>query len=196
MHTDLKSRAIDGAQRKEILYGPYTVEPGKMFKTNSRDAESPCNDCYVTAMHATIKYSDGREALTSEGAWLHHTVLANRASSGRGGMIWAAGNERPTIRLNGKYKYGIDWPDSLGVSVDIMSEKNEQMTVSMSITYEYIEKESEMGQQYKASQMYWSQIGSPAPPPGKMTYKSRSWNSNVNAKLLYTIGSSDVHFLV
>jgi hypothetical protein len=162
-----------------------------MFKKNVRDAESPCSNCYVTAMHATIKYADGREALTNEGAWLHHTVLANVGSSGgRAGMIWAAGNERPTIRLNGKYKYGLDWPDSLGVSVDIMSEKTEPMTVSMSITYEFIPKESEMGQQYKASQMYWSQIGSPQPPPGKMTYKSRPWTSNVNAKLLYTIGQS------
>jgi hypothetical protein len=155
-----------------------------MITRNSFWAEGPCTNCYVTAMHATIKYPDGREALTSEGAWLHHTVLASLSN----GMIWAAGNERPTIRLNGKYKYGIDWPATFGYSVDIMSEKKEPMTVSMSITYEYVDKNSDMGKVYKPSTMYWNQIGYPLPPATKMTYKSKPWQSNIDAKLLYAIG--------
>jgi hypothetical protein len=155
-----------------------------MVTKRVRAAQGPCTNCYVTAMHATIKYADGREAPTSEGAWLHHTVLTSSIA----GAIWAAGNERPTIRLNAKEKYGIDWPSNFGLSVDVMSEQKEPMTVSMSITYEYIDKDSEMGQLYKGSQMYWSQVGAPSPQPGKTTYKSRAWTSDINGKLLYSIG--------
>lgn len=132
------------------------------------------------------RYPDGKEALTREGAWLHHTVLT---SSGNG-VIWAAGNERPTIRLNSQYKYGIDWKGNVSYTVDIMSEKKEPMTASMSITYEFVPKNSEMGKQYKAAAMKWIQIsGRQQPQPGITTYKNRqSTASTVSGKLLYTIG--------
>jgi hypothetical protein len=135
-------------------------------------------------MRATLKYPNGKEALTSEGAWLHHTALAG----GPGGSIWAAGNERPTIRLNSKHKYGIDWPASFFFTLDIMSEKKEAMTVSMSITYEYIEKDSPQGKLYKAAVMRWLQIGNPSPSPGVKVYKNTPSAAPVNGKLLYTIG--------
>jgi hypothetical protein len=134
-------------------------------------AKGPCSNCYVTAMQATIKwahhlsdgihadarnrYPNGKEALTSEGAWLHHTLLASLTK----GAIWAAGNERPTIRLNTESKYGIDWPASFGLSVDIMSEQPKPFNASMSIIYEYIEKNSDMGKQYKDALMRWLTIG-------------------------------------
>jgi hypothetical protein len=138
-------------------------------------------------MRATVKYPDGNEALTSEGVWLHHTML----KSLNGGPIWAAGNERPTIRLNGKDRYGIDWPSSFSMDIDVMSEKKEPVIVSLSVTYEYIEKDSKMGKLYKGSQMMWMDVGKPLPKEGKKTYKSMPWTLTSNGKLLYVIG---MHF--
>jgi hypothetical protein len=149
-------------------------------------AKSPCSNCYVTAMQATIKYPNGKEALTSEGAWLHHTVLASLTK----GAIWAAGNERPTIRLNTESKYGIDWPASYGVSVDIMSERPEPFNVSMSIIFEYVDKNSDMGKKYKDIIMRWLTIGYPAPPTGQRTYPTQPWRADRDVKLLYAIGKS------
>jgi hypothetical protein len=165
------------------------VPPGEMVQSGNAAGESPCGDCYVTAMQATIKYPNGTEALTSEGAWLHHTVLSYPRDT-RLGPIWAAGNERPTIRLNTDgNRYGINFPSKLAMSVDVMSERTEPLTVSMSITYEYIDKNSDMGKLYKASQMHWSQIGHPTPPDGKATFRTQPWVANVNGKLLYAIGT-------
>jgi hypothetical protein len=109
----------------------------------------------MVAFLTSSRYPDGKEALTSEGAWLHHTVLASMTK----GAIWAAGNERPTIRLNSQSKYGIDWPASFGFSVDIMSEQSKPFNASMSIIYEYIDKNSDMGRQYKDMVMRWLTIG-------------------------------------
>jgi len=180
-----QSAAIDGAKRKEILYGPYEVPPGKMISKVVFQAEKPCTNCYVTAMQATIRHTDGREALTSEGFWLHHTVLVG----GPQGTIWAAGNERPTLRLNSQYKYGIDWPSSLySISVDLMSEAKVPMNLSLSILYEYIEKSSPQGKEYKGSYLRWNQIGFPAAKEGVYTFNSTVWTSPLNGKLLYAIG--------
>jgi hypothetical protein len=179
-----KSPPIDGGKRKEILYGPYTVDSSKMLQTRARKA-GPCQNCYITAMRATLKYPNGTEALTSQGLWLHHTVLAWQ------GGTWAAGNERPTIRLNYKSKYGLNLDAAnIGVTIDIMSERKEPATVSMAITYEYIEKNSEAGKQYKAAMMQWLAINPFAQPvAGKKMYPSmNSWTATVNGKLLYTIG--------
>jgi len=179
-----QSPPIDGGKRTEILIGPYTIPANKMITKGQLTAKAPCSNCYVTAMQATIKYPNGKEALTSEGAWLHHTVLASMTK----GAIWAAGNERPTIRLNTESKYGIDWPASYGVSVDIMSERPQPFNVSMSIIFEYIDKKSDMGKKYKDIMMQWLTIGYPAPPKGRRTYPTQTWRANRNAKLLYAIG--------
>jgi hypothetical protein len=52
----LMRRPIDGAKRKEILYGPWPVNAMQMIHPQAFFAESPCANCYVTAMQATIKY--------------------------------------------------------------------------------------------------------------------------------------------
>jgi hypothetical protein len=131
------------------------------------------------------RHTDGREALTSEGFWLHHTVLAG----GPQGTIWAAGNERPTLRLNSQYKYGIDWPTSYyGISVDLMSEAKVAANLSLSILYEYIEKASPVGKEYKGSYLRWNQIGFPAAKEGIYSFDGSPWTSPLNGKLLYSIG--------
>jgi hypothetical protein len=49
------ARVIDGAKRKEILYGPYEIPAGGMVNKRVNAPEKPCTDCYVTAMQATIR---------------------------------------------------------------------------------------------------------------------------------------------
>jgi hypothetical protein len=105
------------------------------------------------------------------------------------GFLWPSGNERPTIRLNSGYKYGIDWSNNGMVSLDAMSEKPEPETINLSITYEYVLKDSEMGRQYKPVTMKWVQMMFQPPQPGQTVYKSLwSLTSDVSGKLLYTMG--------
>jgi hypothetical protein len=73
-------------------------------------------------------------------------------------------------------------------TVDLMSEAKANFDVSMAITYEWIDKSSDMGKIYKAATMRWVQILYPKPEPGKKVYKSMVMPSGVNGKLLYTIG--------
>jgi hypothetical protein len=73
-------------------------------------------------------------------------------------------------------------------TVDLMSERQDDFDVSMAITYEWIDKGSEMGAKYKAASMRWVQILNPMPEPGKTSYQSMSMRSSINGKLLYTIG--------
>jgi len=58
------------------------------------------------------------------------------------GMFWACGNERPTLRLNGKWKYGLNFPATTGysISVDLMSNAPKAKRVALEITYEYVPK--------------------------------------------------------
>jgi hypothetical protein len=101
-------------------------------------------------------------APTFEGAWLNHVVmtrgsyrlLSTALASISPGIIWGAGSERPVLRVNGKWRCGIDWPDVFSFSVDLMSEKKEEMNVFLSIIFEYIEKDSEIGKLYKGTAMY------------------------------------------
>jgi hypothetical protein len=105
------------------------------------------------------------------------------------GFMWPAGNERPTLRLNSGYKYGIDWSNYSMVTLDAMSEKSEPATINLSITYEYVLKNSEMGRQYKPVTMKWVQMMFVQPQPGQKSYKSLwSLTSDVSGKLLYTMG--------
>ncbi|KAF1815794.1 hypothetical protein P152DRAFT_479661 [Eremomyces bilateralis CBS 781.70] len=93
---------IDGGTRKTIKHGPWVMPANKMTTKTVR-GEPPCTSCYITAIQAKISFLDGKEANADQGAWLHHITLGKGLS-----MFWAAGNERPTLRLNRKHKYGLD----------------------------------------------------------------------------------------
>jgi hypothetical protein len=73
-------------------------------------------------------------------------------------------------------------------TVDLMSERTDNFDVSMAITYEWVDKASDMGKKYKAVTMRWVQIRYSLPEPGKKVYKSLPMPSGVNGKLLYTVG--------
>jgi hypothetical protein len=109
--------------------------------------EKPCEDCYITAMQADLQYADGRSANIEDGAWLHHIVVYNGLgftpgskkdvvcsgsiySLGMGypNRIFASGNERAAMRLNGKYKFGmpVDKGDMFHLLYDLVNQSNKE----------------------------------------------------------------------
>lgn len=76
-----------------------------------------------------------------------------------GVALWAAGNERPTLRLNNDgRKYGLEFPSSFGLMVDLMSETTTPLTLTLEITFEHVPKNTPG---YKPAEMKWLQIGTP-----------------------------------
>jgi len=178
-----QSSPKDGATRRTVKYGSWMVSSSKMM-TTTKLAKGPCGGtCYVTAMEATIRYPSGAEANTDTGAWLHHIALFG---SGAGaGSIWAAGNERPTIRLNTQEKYGLNFPASFMLMIDLMTEDTKPKNLTLEITYETVPK-TKPG--YGAARMYWLTIGEPVAKKGVYTFNTMAQTSNVNGNLLYAIG--------
>jgi len=176
-------RPKDGATRRTVKYGSYMVSSSKMM-TTTKLAKGPCGgSCYVTAMEATIRYPNGKEANTDTGAWLHHIALFG---SGAGaGSIWAAGNERPTIRLNTQQKYGLNFPASFMLMIDLMTEDTKPKNLTLEITYETVPKTLSG---YAAAKMYWLTIGEPAAKKGVYTFNTMAQTSSVSGNLLYAIG--------
>jgi hypothetical protein len=182
------ARPLDGAQRKEILYGPYTITPTQMFNKMDFAPERPCSKCFITSMEATLKFADGREATTAQdGAWLHHIVLIAGMSP-----MWAAGNERPTLRVNNEInKFGIDFPDfGFFINIDLMSEAPQPLDVKLSITYEYILKSQPEAEKYKGSVLMWNDVGQPAAKGGVYSFSSRKMSAPASGRLLYAMGVS------
>jgi len=178
-----QSSPKDGGTRRTVKYGSYMVSSSKMM-TTTKLAKGPCGgSCYVTAMEATIRYPNGKEANTDTGAWLHHIALFG---SGAGaGSIWAAGNERPTIRLNTQEKYGLNFPASFMLMIDLMTEDTKPKNLTLEITYETVPK-TKAG--YGAARMYWLTIGEPVAKKGVYTFNTMAQTSQVSGNLLYAIG--------
>jgi len=174
----------DGATRSAIAYGTYSVSSSRMLST-IKMAKGPCplGGCYVTAMQATIRYPDKTEANIDTQAWLHHIALFG--SGGGQGSIWACGNERPTLRLNTDFKYGIDFPASYMLMIDLMTEDPKPKSLTLEITYEWVSK---MSSGYKAATMYWLTIGEPAAKSGVYKFTTMPQTTTVAGKLLYSIG--------
>lgn len=176
--------AKDGAKRTTVPYGSYSVTSAKMLQT-TKLAKGPCplGGCYVVAMEATIRYPDKKEANVDTGAWLHHIALFG---SGAGsGSIWAAGNERPTLRLNTEAKYGLDFPTAFMLMIDLMTEDTKPKNLTLEINYEWVPKTTAG---YKAAAMYWLTIGEPAAKNGVYKFSTQSQSVKYAGKLLYAIG--------
>lgn len=178
-----QSSPKDGATRKTVKYGSYMVSSAKMMST-IKLVQGPCaGTCYVTAMEATIRYPNGQEANVDTGAWLHHIALFG---SGAGqGSLWAAGNERPTLRLNTGEKYGLDFPAMFMLMIDLMTEDTKPKNLTLEITYETVPK---IGAGYKAANMYWLTIGEPRAKQGQYKFTTMPQVSSVTGSLLYAIG--------
>ncbi|KAF2671725.1 hypothetical protein BT63DRAFT_452228 [Microthyrium microscopicum] len=182
---------LDGAKRKEVLYGPWNLKAGKTLSKFEMSAKSPCEeqDCIVTAMQYTSRYDNGTEILTSDGIWMHHCVMSSydrmTSMTPLGPQIlWAGGNERPTLRLNTRYKYGIDWPSNVNFLLEYMSAVKQDVNVSLAVTYEYIPKSSPEAENYRDSYLMWNSVGTPR-------YQNGSYAQD-NKNLQYTVPESGV----
>jgi len=177
-----QSKAKDGT-RKTVKYGSYMVSSSKMMST-FKLVQGPCSGtCYVAAMEATIRYPSGEEANVDTGAWLHHIALFG--SGAGGGSLWAAGNERPTLRLNGAEKFGLDFPSAFMMMIDLMTEDVKPKNLTLEITYEIVPK---VGSGYKGANMYWLTIGEPRAKQGQYKFSTLPTMSSVTGGLLYAIG--------
>jgi len=173
----------DGAKRTTMKYGSYSVTSARMMST-IKMVQGPCTGCVVTAMEATIRYPDGKEANVDTGSWLHHIALFG--SGAGGGSLWAAGNERPTIRLNNQKKYGLQIPASFMLMIDLMVEDTKAKNLTLEITYDHIPTGASTG--YKAATMYWLTIGEPKAKTGQYKFTTMPTTSSVSGSLLYAIG--------
>jgi hypothetical protein len=177
-----QTKPKDGATRKTVKYGSYSVSMAKMLST-TKLVQGPCvGGCYVTAMEANIRYPSGVEANVDTGAWLHHIALFG--SGAGGGSLWAAGNERPTIRLNNKEKFGLDFPSMFMLMIDLMVETQEAKNLTLEISYETVPKTGG----YKGATMYWLTIGEPRAKQGVYNFTTSATVSRVTGSLLYAIG--------
>jgi len=184
---------LDGAKQKEILYGPWTLGGGGVLSRFIRSAEAPCQDCYVTAIQYTSRYDNGTEILTSDGIWMHHCVMSSfsRALSYTPlgpGILWAGGNERPTLRLNTRYKYGIDWPEDFNFLLEFMSSIKQDVNVSLAITFEYLEKQQPEAVDYRDSYLIWNSVGTPQYQNGSYNHSSWEWTVPQSGVLLHGMG--------
>jgi len=174
----------DGAERKVMNYGSYMVSSSRMMST-FKLVDGPCGGtCYVTAMEATIRYPDGKEANIDTGSWLHH--IAMFGPGGGTGSLWAAGNERPTLRLNTADKYGLEFPSKYMLMIDLMTEAKDTKNLTLEVTFEIIPKSNK---EYKAATMYWLTVGEPWAKEGRYKFDTilPTW-SGIDGKLLYSIG--------
>jgi hypothetical protein len=106
-------------------------------------------------MQLGLEYPNGRKANVDTGAWCHHidlvlrgqtdytcpseNIFSDPAMGGR--RIFSAGNERVPMRLNSERRYGIDPGSSrMGGAMEIMNENVRAITVFMTLTFEYVSK--------------------------------------------------------
>jgi hypothetical protein len=185
LEDDLKEGGVgkDGATIKKIKFGPYTLQPGqkKEFPIGAFGISPvepgrplPCTNCYITALQLNLEYPDGKIANVDTGAWLHHvdisvsgvdytcpsnplSLIINGGDPAMGGnRIYAGGNERVPVRLNSKYKFGIDpgW-GTMGGAVELMSENTKPITVFCTLLIEYVPK-SAPG--YREARLVWVDV--------------------------------------
>jgi hypothetical protein len=140
-----KPPVTEGATLTKIRYGPYDIEAmGIIQNRPDLNSETPCNDCYITALQASLEYENGTSANVDTGAWLHHMVLYNNGP-GKDDLvcdsllapqrIYASGNERTVSRINGVANYGIkiDPGDSIGMIYDLMNDSDSPQTYYITI---------------------------------------------------------------
>jgi hypothetical protein len=141
------------------------------------------------------RYDNGSEVLTSDGIWMHHCVMSSntrRTSMTPLGpqILWAGGNERPTLRLNTRYRYGIYWPADFSFTVEYMSSLRRDVRVRPAITFEYIERGPAQALGYRDSYLIWNSVGTPRYQNGSYSLSSRSqqWTVPKSGVLLHAMG--------
>lgn len=177
----------------KIRSGPYTIPPNSMFGTLPVESggvviNKPCDECYVAAFQGGLEYEDGSDANVDTGMYLHHFVIVNNNKPDwvcglrYNGMmrmpqyVYNSGNERPPVRLNSKYKFGMrfDKEDTLSSAGELMNMSNETKTVYATTIYEVIPLDTPGYREATHLRMDVWQCGGSDVPAKKGAYKYTS----------------------
>jgi hypothetical protein len=193
----------------KIRYGPFTVPANSMFMPLPYEAggakmHKPCDECYLGAFQGGLEYEDGSEANVANAMYLHHFVVINenkpdwlcglRTPGGafKNQWIYNSGNERPPVRLNSKYKFGmrLDKNDTLTTTSEIMNLGNTTQTVYATVIYEVIPIDTPGYREATHLRLdVWLCGGSDVPAKkGAYKYTSANWTSPYSGVILHNDG--------
>jgi hypothetical protein len=192
----------------KLRYGPLTIPPNSMFSVLPEYAggvkiHKPCEECYLGAFQGGLEYEDGSEANVDTGMYLHHFVLVNNnkpdwlcglrvGAMFRPQYVYNSGNERPPVRLNSKYKFGmrVDKEDTFGTAGELMNMSNETKTVYATIIYEVIPLETPGYREATHLRLdIWMCGASDVPAKtGAYKYTAPKWTSPYSGVILHVDG--------
>jgi hypothetical protein len=162
--------------------------------------KKPCSNCFITAAQPGLEFEDGREANIDSNIWLHHMVLHNVGKQDttcpmRPQRWMGAGNERQTKRINasGKYGYKVDEGDVFGDILELMNMGTENVTVYLTMKYEWLPADSPAAEGYKPITSLWLDVSGACGLGDKFAWKHKYayesvWTSSVTGRLLTSTG--------
>jgi len=198
---------------KTLKYGPFIV-PNMKVKNGMVDffipeAKIPCQDCFITAIHAGLEYPNGSYANANTSLWLHHVVLYNFnlpdtvcADASQGGdampQRWfASGNERTAFDFseNGitNAGYYIGPRDVIAFSAELMNQAMFDQSAVVTIQFSYTPS-SPATKDFQHITPIWLDIGGcensemAAFADTTFNYTSSVWKSTVEGKILQAGG--------
>jgi hypothetical protein len=192
----------------KMRYGPFKLPPNSVVSALPEFAggpkiSKPCEECYIGAFQGGLEYEDGSEANVDTGMYLHHFVLVNNnkpdwlcglriGSLFRSQYVYNSGNERPPVRLNSKYKFGMrfDKEDTLGAAAELMNMSNETKTVYSTVIYEVVPLDTPGYNEATHLRIdVWQCGGSDVPAKkGAYKYTSPNFTSPYSGHILHTDG--------
>ena len=192
----------------KMRYGPFRLPPNSMLSVMPESAggvkiHKPCEECYMGAFQGGLEYEDGEEANVDTGMYLHHFVLVNDnkpdwycglrlSNMFRSQYFYNSGNERPPVRLNSKYKFGmrVDKKDTFSAAAEIMNMSNQTKTVYSTVIYEVIPLDTPGYREATHLRIdVWQCGGSDVPAKsGAYTYTSPNYTSPYSGVILHNDG--------
>lgn len=142
-----------------VKYGPFSLGPARVDRnkqvspavsnTIRTRLETPCSNCYLTAMEPDLVYVNGSAANYDTGVMLHHAVLGDAAQNdltcGRattigwmGRRFFASGNERSKGVLPSPFGYRLGASDWWTGIFEIMNFSTEPKTVWFKFSVHYL----------------------------------------------------------
>jgi hypothetical protein len=192
----------------KMRYGPFKVPANSMLAplpdfAGGATIHKPCEECYMGAFQGGLEYEDGSEANVDTGMYLHHFVIVNNNKPDwlcglrTGGLfrqqwVYNSGNERPPVRLNSKYKFGmrLDKEDTLSALSELMNMSNQTKTVYATVIYEVIPLDTPGYREATHLRLdVWLCGGSDVPAKkGAYKYTSRNYTSPYSGVILHNDG--------
>jgi len=200
---------------KTIKYGPFIV-PDMMVESGMADflipqAELPCQDCFITAIHAGLEYPNGSYANANTSLWLHHMVFLNLnrtdtvclsvmegAEEEATPQRWfASGNERTAFDFTEKGTinagYYIGPQDVTIFTAELMNQAMFNQSAVVTVTFSYI-LSSPATKHIQHITPIWLDIGGcgdsdlPAFANTTFSYTSPAWKSTVKGRVVMAGG--------